>query len=202
MPQSTQRRPRATCPALAAIVLVLGAPALRAQEPAGHPAASAAHDPEPHVESHEHANELAVFLGGTREEDETHLTLGAEYERRLGARFGLSVVAEHVDGVDAWVLLAPVTWRPIRERGLKLYAGPGFESRSEPKHPPEAATHASEETAEGGGRESFFVLRAGVGWAVELGRLALTPQVEVDFVREHGAWQGAFVFGIAVGFGF
>lgn len=147
-------------------------------------------------EEHEHANEVAVFLGGTTENDETNFTIGAEYERRLNERFGLGLVVEHVSGTDAWVFLAPFSFRPVRGLGLKLYAGPGFESKV-----PE-----SEEEAESGleehDRESFFVARAGVGWVLELRHVSLTPQVELDCVREDNRWDKAFVFGVAIGFGF
>lgn len=149
---------------------------------------AAAEEP-PHAEEHEHANELAVFLGGTTENDETHFTIGGEYERRLGERFGLSFVAEHVSDTDAWVFLAPFSFRPVRGLGLKLYAGPGFESKLPEPH-------------EEHGRETFFAARVGVGWALELGRVALTPQVELDLTREDHRWEKAVVFGVAIGVGF
>jgi hypothetical protein len=53
-----------------------------------------------------------------------------------------------------------------------------------------------------GGREAFFLIRGGGGWVTELGRVSLTPQVELDFTREGGEWQTALVFGVSVGFGF
>jgi hypothetical protein len=175
-----------------AVTALLAAP-LRAQEaPLTHGGAPVARAEE-HAEGHEHSNEMAVFLGGTTEDDETHLTLGAEYERRLGERFGVAFVAEHVDGTDAWVFLAPFTFRPARQLGLKLYLGPGFETKEE-EHAPEHA--------EADGRETLFVFRTGTGWAIELGRVSLTPQVELDLVHEHDGWQAAFVFGVAVGLGF
>jgi hypothetical protein len=64
------------------------------------------------------------------------------------------------------------------------------------EHAPERAE------GEAGGRETRFVFRTGAGWAIELGRVSLTPQVELDFVHEHDEWQTAFVFGVAVGLGF
>lgn len=153
---------------------------------------------EAHAGQHEHANELALFLGGTTEKGETHFTIGAEYERRLGERFGLSLVAEHVGDVDAWVLLAPITLRPWRGSGLKLFAGPGLESKS----PAEPEVHGARGPQAAPERETLFVLRGGVGWAFELRRVVLTPQLELDLVREDGRWEDGFVFGIAIGFGF
>jgi hypothetical protein len=40
-----------------------------------------------------------------------------------------------------------------------------------------------------------------VGWALEVGKIALTPQVELDFARENDRWRTGSVFGVAVGFG-
>ena len=173
----------------AALALGLSAGLTTAEEP-------------PHAEEHEHANELALFLGGTRESDETHFTIGGEYERRLGERFGLSLVVEHVSGNGAWVVLAPLSFRPARHLGLKLYAAPGFENKvpESSDHAPEG--HESARDSEEGGRKSFFVARGGVGWTIELGRASLTPQLELDFVREDHQWEKALVFGIAIGLGF
>ncbi len=143
---------------------------------------------------HHHANELALFLGGTHEDatGETGFTVGLEYERDLSHRLGMSFVAEHVSEIDAWVFLAPVTLRPVEGLGLKLYGGPGVES----KDSPEASGHGDD-------RESSFVLRGGVGWVLELGeRMSLTPQLEMDYAREDGEWERAIVFGVAVGAGF
>ena len=136
---------------------------LAAQEPpapAAHEGAEAsgAHEAEP--EEHEHANELAVFLGATRENDETFFTIGGEYERRLSVRFGLSLVVEHVSDIDAWVALAPFSFRPAKGLGLKIYAGRGFESKlpeggehGEKQHRRSSAApvEASEEVGKGRG---------------------------------------------------
>jgi hypothetical protein len=176
-----------------ALALTLVASSIQAQEAPPPRGATAAESHEEHGE--EHANELGVFLGGTSENDETHFTIGVEYERRLSGRLGLGFVAEHVDGVDAWVFLAPLSFQPGRHLGLTLYAGPGFESKVPEPESEEAALEERD-------REAFFVFRVGTSWALELGPVGLHPQVEVDFVREHDAWQTALVFGVALGFGF
>jgi hypothetical protein len=131
---------------LAALALTLTASPLRAQEtsPARGATAARSHEAhgEEHGEEHEHANELGVFVGGTSENDETHFTIGVEYERRLSRRLGIGVIAEHVDGVDAWVFLAPLSFQPSGHLGLTFYAGPGFESKvPELEH---TAGHSSE----------------------------------------------------------
>ena len=67
------------------------------------------------------------------------------------------------------------------------------------EHPTEADSAGAPEEGE---RETFFVTRAGVGWTLEHGRMAFTPQTELDLVREDGRWDTAMVFGIAIGVGF
>jgi hypothetical protein len=187
--------------AVLAVGLTAGlAAAQEPSTPAAHGASERRPAHEGHAEEHEHANELAVFLGGTTENDETHFTIGGEYERRLGERFGLSFVGEHVNDTAAWVFVAPFTFRPVRRLGLKLYAGPGFETKVPEREP--HVTEGSPSDADEHDRATFFVARAGVGWALELGRVALTPQLELDSVREDGRWEKALVFGIAIGMGF
>jgi hypothetical protein len=187
------------------LTLVLAAPPLAAQEHAVPPATgrTTAEAREGAAEEREHSNELGVFLGGTNEKDETHSTIGLEYERRLSESFGLGAVVERVDGIDAWVFLAPLSFEPVRHLGLVLYAGPGFETKKrEVDVEPAVSTHVPEGEPGDGERDTFFVFRTGVGWALELGRLGLHPQVELDLARENGKWESALVFGVAVGFGF
>jgi hypothetical protein len=150
-------------------------------------------------------NEGGLFVGGTVENGEYNFTLGAEYERRLTERFGIIAIAEHVDYYDAWIFLAPVTFRPWPERGLKFYLGPGFETREPEREAPEAGTEGEAvlpaAPAEDG-RETLFVLRTGVSWTFNTGGLLLTPQLEVDLGREDEYWEPAVVFGISAGFEF
>jgi len=148
------------------------------------------------AQEHEPANELAVFLGGTSENDDTHFTIGAEYTRDLSDRFALGVVGEHVDGVDAWVFIAALYFQPVKGLGLRLYGGPGFTAKVPEPEP------GSEGEPQEGGREAFFLVRGGVGWVAEVGRVSFMPQLEIDFTREGGEWQTALVFGVSVGFGF
>jgi hypothetical protein len=79
--------------------------------------------------------------------------------------------------------------------------GPGFETRAVDVAPA-VSTHVPEGEPGDGERDTFFVFRTGAGWAFELGRLGLHPQVELDLARENGKWESALVFGVAVGFGF
>ena len=158
-------------------------------------------------EEAEGQNEGGVFVGGTVENGEYNFTLGAEYERRLTERFGIIAIAEHVDYYDAWVFLAPLTFRPWPERGLKFYLGPGFETREREREAPEAEPGIEGEAAltappAEDGRETLFVLRTGVSWTFNTGGLMLTPQLEVDLGREDEYWEPAVVFGVSAGFEF
>ena len=146
----------------------------------------------------ESRNEGGVFTGGTVENGEYNLTFGAEYERRLSARWGMMAITEHVDYYDAWVFLAPVTFRPWPERGLKLYFGPGVETKEAEDEPElEAAADTDDD-----GRQTNLILRTGVSWTFDADGLLLTPQLEVDLGRESEAWEPAIVFGVSAGFEF
>lgn len=192
-------------PFLALFSLFLAtSPVIGAQEPLA-PVPSSESGEETEAER-ARANELAVFLGGTSESGETFFTIGAEYERRIGPLFGASVVVEHVSDLDAWVFLAPLSFRPLRCLGLKVYAGPGLESKvalqTEELGGQRPVRRPALATTEPGERETFFTFRTGVAWALEWKRLTFTPQLEFDFTRENEHWEHAVVFGMAIGFGF
>lgn len=180
---------------------------------------SAAHSTSPTTHGagashHFHANELALFLGGTREGavDESFFTIGGEYERRVNTYFGLSMVAEYISEADAWTVVFPLTLRPVTGYGFKFSVGPGFQNK--PPHHHEAAHeephHAASETApphengeEGEGRETFFLLRVAAGYAFEFGeRYSLTPTLALDLTRENGEWEDGLVFGVGFGIAF
>jgi hypothetical protein len=55
---------------------------------------------------------------------------------------------------------------------------------------PGSEIHAEAEPHEGG-REALFLIRGGVGWVAEVGRVSFMPQIEPDFTREGGEWQTA-----------
>jgi hypothetical protein len=140
---------------------------------------------------------LAVFLGGTSvtAENETYLTLGFEYERELARRWAVMAVAEHVSDLDAWVLVAPLAFRPIR--GLSLMTGVGLETTPRRSADTAAGDHPGVEPGEDG---PFFLWRFGIGYTLPIGeRLAATPSFDLDLVRERDAWEKAWVFGVSLG---
>ena len=154
-------------------------------------------------EAAEGRNEAGVFVGGTVENGEYNFTLGAEYERRLSAHWGVMGIAEHVDYYDAWVFLAPITFRPWTDRGFKLYFGPGVETREPEEEPIDTAALEGEAApAVDDGRETLFVLRTGMSWTFDTQGVLLTPQLEVDLGREEDYWEPAVVFGVSAAFEF
>jgi hypothetical protein len=144
-------------------------------------------------------NEIALILAGTRdtEEDETYFTLGAEYERRFTARFGLVAELEYLFAAERWIVAAPVVFRPAR--GLKLFAGPGFErADDEEDDEREGGEHEN-----GNGGATHFLFRIGAGYGVEFAEhYSVGPTFSVDVIRERGTWVHALVFGVTVGVGF
>jgi hypothetical protein len=113
----------------------------------------------------EHARHtVGLFLGSTGQDRRTEerragVTLGLEYEYRLGPRLGVGAVAEYARGdFDTIVLVAPVAHHA---NAWKLYAGPGVEVSEEGSEP---------------------LLRVGVEYGFEVGEMEISPQIDVDFV--------------------
>jgi len=172
-----------------------------------------------HAEHHFHRNELAVFVGASMRtkfrDDPTDLTLGGEYFRRLTGRASVGLTVEYADGdlERDWVVLVPVAYRPFDgwAEGFQFIVGPGveFASLSEEAveeleggggHGAEDAGHgaADEAGAEERENETEPVIRLGVNYVFELGRVSLTPQINADVVGDNVTW----VAGAAIGLGF
>jgi hypothetical protein len=202
--QTFQRR----AAALLAAATVSVAPAW-AEDSSSHSTPAAAHGAS--GGQHFHPNELALFLGGTREGavDESFFTVGGEYERRFNPHWGLSMVAEYISDADSWVVVFPFILRPVPGYGLKLFAGPGFQNKP-PHHHADAHEEMHLAAAEPGpvheneeGRETFFLLRVGAGYSFEFGeRYSLTPALALDLTRENDEWKDGLVFGLTFGIGF
>jgi hypothetical protein len=143
----------------------------------------------------EHPNELALVLAGTyeHESEKGYFTFGIEYERRIGRRFEVGVACEYVTDVDAFILVGTFEFRPVP--ALKLFAGPGFESR------PEEAEEHHEPASREPGRKAELLLRMGAGYSIELGRrYSITPFIAFDLLAGEGG--RAWVYGVSVGRGF
>jgi len=162
-----------------------------------------------HTAEHFHANEVALILAGTYESEasETFFTIGAEYQRFFNSRIGAGVVVEHINDVNAWLLVGNLYYRPVG--ALKLFTGPGAELK--PRRP-EVEPHgeaglsghsvaASDESSER--EETLFLWRFGGGYTFKMGgRYSVTPAITLDLVREQGHWVEALVFGATLGVGF
>jgi hypothetical protein len=200
--------------ALAAFVILAGAP-LHAQPTA--PPAHAPAQPRPPAEGHPEAatepedeaeeeaeprNEIALILAGTREREEraTSLTIGAEYERRLGRKWGVITEFEYVRGPGSWVFAMPLSFRPVGG-GFELFIGPGLERRAIHE---EHGEHGEASSPGDAGYESLFLWRMGTGYTWEFHeRYAFGPSFYVDAIREGpGEWGSAFVFGVSLGIAF
>jgi len=134
-------------------------------------------DEHSHAESHAfHPNVIGVFAGVTGEtRREGSFTLGLEYHRRFNESFGVGVVAEHVFADHEFnVVAVPFSWYLGR---WKLFAGPGFEK----------SEHHDRE----------FLARAGVEYAIPVGRIEISPQFTVDYVDGDSVFVLGFTFGKA-----
>ncbi len=171
------------------------------------------HAGEAHAEGeHHHKNEFGLVLGGTyeAEEEETLFTVGLEYARVINPTVHMAFIVEHLSTVDAWVFIAPVHLYPWKSSGFFFALGPGVEHKSRRLGGEHGGEHGGgheegpgELPAEMEQGENLFLWRTGIGYNFEIGkRLKLAPGLDWDMVRENGEWVDAFVFDVAIGFGF
>ncbi len=148
---------------------------------------------------HEHhpRNEILAFVGNTSKGDENSLTVGLDYERRLGERFGTGVFLDWAANHHEREFIAgvPVVYRPGLG-DLKLQVGAGVELEEE------VASEEHSAGADSGSHESpsrwLFLVRLGVHYGLELGHVALVPQVNWDITERNDA----LVIGLAAGVSF
>jgi hypothetical protein len=166
--------------------------------PAREVAGAQSHDEEEpsHGEAHEHRHEATFVLGGTYEstEEASFFTLGDDYEFRVHPRLGIGGTVEYLTGLDAVVLVIPVTVHLYR--GLAVYGGPGWEL--EPRRSGEEESHGENHTAgEGGGNETFFLARIGIQYGFEFGsRYSILPTVAFDFIDKEEEVGKAVVYAV------
>ncbi|MEL7450107.1 MAG: hypothetical protein AAFN78_12915 [Pseudomonadota bacterium] len=155
---------RNSLPACLVFTTLMGAAPAHAQEHHGEP------------EAHHHKNVIAFFLGGaTEERRDKGAAFGIEYERRLGASWGLGLVAERTYGdFDVDVFVVPVAFH---SGPWKTYVAPGIED---------------------GPEGSERLIRVGVEYGFEAGRWEIAPQFDFDFVDG----ERVAVLGVTFGFGF
>ena len=136
--------------------------------------------PEASEEAPRYRNKVSGFTGVTLEgEEAAAFTLGIGYQRRLGGPFSVGVLAERAFGDSRFFLAAAgLAWQPLRR--VSLYVAPGIE-------------------VSGADNETFFLLRIGANYDVELTeRWSIGPNVDADFVDGRTVW----VLGAEVGYSF
>lgn len=124
-------------------------------------------------------NSIALFMGATLQaDDDAAFTIGLDYERRLGQRFGVGVLADKAfGGGRSWLLLGGLFWHPVRQ--VRLDVAPGIEINQE--------------------EDEQFVLRLGADYDFEIReRWSIAPNVNLDFVDGRTVW----VIGAELGYSF
>ena len=147
-------------------------------------------------EEAEAANEVAVFLGDTRKDGHDTFTIGLDYERRLSERHGVGFLADWAatDQEREFIAAVPYFYHPPQLPGLKFIVAPGLEFVGEDVEVDAGEGEVEIETE----HETLFLVRIGAGYAWELGRFIVGPQVNWDLVDG----PDAFVFGVSAGIGF
>ena len=184
---SMQRRCPVTIGSRLAIVCalaLLGSPgALLAQK----------HGEVEHGGEHEsHRTHVALFLGATTHlhTDDTGLTLGLEYERRLSPLWGVGVLVDFAssDIERDYVIGVPVLLHPAA--GASLLVAPGVEFVQI-----NVVGEGGEEEEES---ETELLVRFGVAYELGIKRMSIAPQLNAEVAGGH--W--TLVYGLAVGIGF
>ena len=147
--------------------------------------------------AHLHPNHVALFTGATSDKDGTHLTLGADYMRRLGSHgrwavggFGEAILAEHTE----WVFAGSLSLFATNQ--FWLQAGSGVELFKEVTSGTEGE---GDQSAEGEVEaKTSFLVRFGLGYNMQLGNLTVAPVVFLDLVRN----TETLVWGVNLGTGF
>jgi len=110
----------------------------------------------------ESRHEVALFAGATDDDREIAFTLGFDYEYRLNRLLGIGGLVDFALGdLRSAVLGVPVFFHP--SESWKMHIAPGVERRE---------------------AENNFLVRLGVGYIFEVGRIGLAPTFMVDFVDE------------------
>jgi hypothetical protein len=142
-------------------------------------------------------NEIALIVAGTyedlgSEDAENYFTIGAKYQREISSLIAVAGVFEYLNTKPAAVLVFPVHFRPWK--GLDIFAGPGVEFSDEEEDDEDGEDHdAGDEGGNSGDWDATFLIRVGVGYAIEFGeRYSLSPSVALDFIgREQALVYGA-----------
>jgi hypothetical protein len=110
-----------------------------------------------HPES-EAPNLVELFVGVTHDDSDNELSVGATYERRLSAGFGVGGIGEYTADRE-FVLAVPFFWHPVEP--WRFLVAPGTE-------------------IEDGDHE--FLVRLGGSYEIEFSDWSLSPEVNLDFV--------------------
>jgi len=127
-------------------------------------------------------HEIAVFVGDSRYQSISGLTLGANYEYRWNATAGVGILFEYVHGdriTRDYVIGIPFYIHP--HGGLRLAFVPLFEVNDED-----------------GNTVNRGAVRVGIAYALEAGSFNITPQFNFDFRND----EVATVYGIGFGYRF
>ncbi len=183
-------KPVALAVRIVGLIALLTTPQILAQEEKSAEHASA--EPQAaHDSGHHHRHHAGIFIGGSHFDEEDGFTLGGEYEFRINQYFGAGAFVEVIGGdFDERVFGALFDLHPAE--GWTIFTGPGWEKRFRTDQG--GGSHSAEETEEG----LEFLWRAGMMYGIPVGRITISPNVMVDFLKGHQV----FVYGVTLGLGF
>ncbi len=134
---------------------------------------------DPHAKTHHHNRHAALFIGQTRHHGHNTFTLGGDVAYRFKAfhhRLSGGAFIDATFGDSQHTIVGPALFiHPLSH--LKVMVAPAVEFKKGHSH---------------------TIFRAGIGYDVSVGGLALTPAYNIDFI----GGEAVQVYGLTLGIGF
>lgn len=172
------------------LIALLTTQQVSAQEEKSGPEHSSAEPQAVHDAGHEHRHEAGIFIGGSHSDEENGFTFGVDYEFKFHQYFGAGGFVEFIRGdFDERAFGALFYLRPAGE--WQIFTGPGGDKRFGEEQNSDPSAEGTEEGVE-------FLWRVGLIYGIPVGRITISPNVMVDFLKD----QQVFVYGVTFSLGF
>ena len=141
----------------------------------------------------------AYSFGGSHSDEDNGFTFGVDYEFKFHQYFGAGGFVEFIRGdFDERAFGALFYLRPAG--GWTIFTGPGWEKRFRTEQEGGSIPSAgrSSQSAEGTEEGVEFLWRVGLIYGIPVGRITISPNVMVDFLKDNQV----FVYGVTFSLGF
>lgn len=189
-------KPVALAVGIVGLIALLITQRVSAQEEKSGPEHASTEPQAAHDGGHHHRHHAGIFIGGSHFDEENGFTLGGEYEFRIHQYFGAGAFVEVIGGdFDERVFGVLFDLHPAA--GWTIFTGPGWEKRFR-KEQGCGSTRSSGQGSQSAEEGLEFLWRAGLMYGIPVGRMTISPNVLIDFLKGHQV----FVYGVTLGLGF